>query len=300
MPSSAIVPGISLVGSLLGGSGQKKAASQQSSAAGSSAQAMTILNDVIRQIINQQLDMYAKTYQPIESRIGELGMGYLAGDRGIPFSTISSDLIRELMSPYQLPPQIRQKMLEGIQTQENRQIADTMRVLMSQGITGAPVAKAVGELQEAYLPQRYGLERDLAIHGAEKEETRKLQGENIARQIFQMLTALGQAGRNIPPYATGTMQNMVGQYGSLLAAMSQPNPYAAYQAQQQQNMWSGLGSSLANILGGSSSGFSTPTSTGMFEPIGSQIGNLGLGGLAVSQYLTPQLYSSSYTNLPIY
>lgn len=300
MPSSAIVPGISLVGSLLGGSGQKKAASQQSSAAGSSAQAMTILNDVIRQIINQQLDMYAKTYQPIESRIGELGMGYLAGDRGIPFSTISSDLIRELMSPYQLPPQIRQKMLEGIQTQENRQIADTMRVLMSQGITGAPVAKAVGELQEAYLPQRYRLERDLAIHGAEKEETRKLQGENIARQIFQMLTALGQAGRNIPPYATGTMQNMVGQYGNLLAAMSQPNPYAAYQAQQQQNMWSGLGSSLANILGGSSSGFSTPTSTGMFEPIGSQIGNLGLGGLAVSQYLTPQLYSSSYTNLPIY
>lgn len=280
MPTAAIAPMIGLAGSLIGGSKKsapQQQAQQQQQVVQQSSAAQDAINEIVRQILNEQLTLYGNQYKPLEVATTE-GYGRMApylfssGELWDSLAAMTNQLANEFTAPYQLPPQIRQKMLEGMQSQEQRSLSDTTGKLRTMGIEGAPLAKAVTDIHETFLPQRYGLERDLAIQAADRQDTRKLQGQgllgNFVQQYMDRIAQAGQSGRTIPGYATGILAQLAGQYANAAAMANQPNPYAAMQNAQQGQLWNSLGTIGANLFSGNKS----PASGG-FNPIGNSIGS---------------------------
>lgn len=215
---------------------QKKQQQAQTQAMQQASAGQNAMYEQIRQILNEQLGLWQTGYKPMElqalQQAGMLGQ--------LPLPQITGTILQQLTAPYQLPPQIRQKMLEGIQTQEQRQMADMIRTLVGQGITGGQLAGSLRGLQEQFLPARFGMERDLAIEAASKEEARKYQAMQTAQAIMAQLQALGMGGRAIPGWATSTLGNIAGQYAMTGALAGQQQP--------QSNSWQNLGTTLANVF----------------------------------------------------
>lgn len=242
MPKEAVGPaiggGLGLIGSLFSSGSQSEAANQQAQALQQNAEAQRILNDMIVKILNSQLALYQQSYEPLERQAA--GTAFQQGK--LPFPEIAAGTIQDLLSPYQLPPAIRQVMLEQLASAEKRKAADLIRQLTSQGIGGGQLAAALSNLAEASLPARYGIERDIALETASREEQRKMQAFNIAQGILAQNQQFGQAGRAIPGYASGTLGNLAGQYAQAATAASQNR------IPPQQNLFSGLGTTLAKIF----------------------------------------------------
>lgn len=228
---------LGLGGSIISSGAQSAAAEQQAAAMQANAANQKAINDVIIKIINEQLPIWQQYYKPLETQAAQT----MFQQGRLPIAEITGKTIQDLLSPYQLPPQIRAMMLEQLRSGEQRALADATRQLTAQGIGGGQLAAVLSNIMEKSLPARFGIERDIALEGSQREEQRKLQAQNFVSSILAANLGAGQAGRIIPGGATATLGGLAGQYAQAASAASQ------YQ-RPQSNLFGNLGTTLAQLF----------------------------------------------------